>query len=889
MAIFKPNLDKLKQKRDIPGLIEACKYSKEATVRKGALQILHSLAKQSPEYRSETVLVTLSEALADEDYSVRLKSAEALVEIGDSSSTEPLIKALESADSEMEKTIIRALGNIADNRSIGHLKKMLKGGSRETINEIILAVKNSTPEEFLPLLIDLTKNENLRVTAIDVLGDYSDQRAVDTLVSMLYKKEIPRKLAAEKLEKMGWQPGNLKEKVIYLLAVEKWDEVAKIGDEALSVLYDSLDFRDRDIKEMAKLISRYGESAIDQLIIMTVVKDNAFRENVSDLMVAIGQPAAERLAIALQNQDFFIRNFASTALQRFGKKAIKYVLKQLKNPEGQVRLLAARILEEIGWEPHTELEKTYFYLAKSDWGKLGELNSCEHIIYALKHFDEKAAISSVLKRIENEDCILSLLDMLDNEEFSLAAKQGLLALGKSAVPYLSKDLLKKSNRYKLNAAVILGVIGEKTAVPALIELLGDEDKSIKMAAIISLGSIAEEGALSVLKEQVVSNDPAIRKVALDAIGDIYTVESTEILESLLYDPEPDIRKKAMVALAERGAGISALEGVMADMGDPLRKNAAFTLRIIGYIPEDIKLIVDFNLLNDIEIQEPKSVLRLREYLGDTQYSKKAREILIEIGDVQKVVPILESPDIAKRRDGYNVLLGIAENQAAIKGLGEHYLSDNMGNRFTGEVVQPLGKFVHITHDCPLCRETASKGRSLAFILDEILKRGYAAFPCNSCGSIVKIPAIIFNTDFLEEAKKVSHTMGNSEIGRFSYSEILVPNWFLVLHGYTRGEEVRPWTKDFLPEELAEVFMLFDGKPFAVKALVKKAEELWGTGTDISVHTATPADFLNVVKGYKEPYSFIKEHFGVDVPEYGEYHHKLFKIEGRMVFIIAHKT
>lgn len=85
MKIFdrKPNIEELKEKKDVKGLIKALKY-------KG-------------------------------DENVRQKAAEALGEIKDTGAVKPLIKALDDEDIDVRVAAVEALGEIRDERAIGPL------------------------------------------------------------------------------------------------------------------------------------------------------------------------------------------------------------------------------------------------------------------------------------------------------------------------------------------------------------------------------------------------------------------------------------------------------------------------------------------------------------------------------------------------------------------------------------------------------------------------------------------------------------------------------------------------------------------------------------------------------------------------------------------------
>ncbi|MGA7076414.1 MAG: HEAT repeat domain-containing protein [Halobacteriota archaeon] len=83
MRLFKPDVDKLRARNDVDGLIKA---------------------------------------LDDTSAEVRIKAAYALGKIGDSRAVEPLIRALDDAAPEVRTGATYALGEIGDTRAVRHLR-----------------------------------------------------------------------------------------------------------------------------------------------------------------------------------------------------------------------------------------------------------------------------------------------------------------------------------------------------------------------------------------------------------------------------------------------------------------------------------------------------------------------------------------------------------------------------------------------------------------------------------------------------------------------------------------------------------------------------------------------------------------------------------------------
>ena len=116
MFFFKPNVEKLKEKRDVEGLVKALRH-KDPSIRRKAARALGEL-------KAKDALDALINALIDEDVAVRLE-------------------------------VVRALGKIKDERAIDHLLKVLrKDESLDVKIEAAKALKEIGYSKATEILID---------------------------------------------------------------------------------------------------------------------------------------------------------------------------------------------------------------------------------------------------------------------------------------------------------------------------------------------------------------------------------------------------------------------------------------------------------------------------------------------------------------------------------------------------------------------------------------------------------------------------------------------------------------------------------------------------------------------------------------------------------------
>jgi HEAT repeat protein len=115
-----PNVEKMRQKKDVKGLIKALGDEKDSDVRGNAAQALGTIGD------ARAVEPLIIRALGDSDYRVRWNAAEAIGTIGDARAVEPLIRALGDSDWRVLWNAARALGKIGDPRAVEPLILLLR-------------------------------------------------------------------------------------------------------------------------------------------------------------------------------------------------------------------------------------------------------------------------------------------------------------------------------------------------------------------------------------------------------------------------------------------------------------------------------------------------------------------------------------------------------------------------------------------------------------------------------------------------------------------------------------------------------------------------------------------------------------------------------------------
>ena len=256
-----PNVDKLKANRDVPGLIKALGYQKDAAIRKGAAEALGRLGDP----RAVRPLVV---ALGDAP--VRPTAVEALVAIG-SVAGESLVAALGNQDPKVRKAAVMALGRIGDARAVEAVVAALEDQDGEVQWAAIESLGQLGDYRATEPLIAMLNDRGLHAAAVAALGAIGDPRAVEPLIADL-DYLFQGWSVASALEAIG-EPS-----VTSLIAVLRSHSVSarqeasvtlgRIGDpRAVEPLLDAVQDKDWDVRRNAAtaLVTMYGAGRIDEV------------------------------------------------------------------------------------------------------------------------------------------------------------------------------------------------------------------------------------------------------------------------------------------------------------------------------------------------------------------------------------------------------------------------------------------------------------------------------------------------------------------------------------------------------------------------------------------------------------------------------------------------
>lgn len=506
-GLFKPNLEKMEQQRDVPGLIKVLGNPDEE-LREEALQILSRICE-------EEHLKHLTSALSDSYWRVRAAAAEVMGCVGCDDAAEPLLNQLNDERPEVCVKVADALGKIKwtprdDADRVRFL--LLKGSWME------LADMGETVSD---LMIESLKDpdKEVRSTAVRVLGRIGGERALEALTMVLEE---------EKDESIRWNAvlilSGMGEEAIEPLVLAMKDPVWEVRDSAATTL------------------ANMGEAAFDPLLRALNSPHRYTRSRAASALGSIGDVrAVEPIIRLLDDETDFVRWNAAEALGELRDPTASEPLGQtLLDKDRGIQWQAALALGKMG-EPGVQI---LLQALKEDGAY-----TTQDLIAALADLGEMRALEPIVKALGST-----------TKEVRWNA---IIALGKlgdaSAVGPLADFLTDKDESFRGNAAKALGEIRNPSAVPTLLDALNDREPSVRGFVAEALGMIGDPSAVEPLIQLLDDVASEVRKAAATGLGRIGDPRAEDALRKAVSDGDDEVRYAA-----ER-----ALEALMRKKGESL--------------------------------------------------------------------------------------------------------------------------------------------------------------------------------------------------------------------------------------------------------------------------------------------------------------------------------
>ncbi|MCK4692019.1 MAG: HEAT repeat domain-containing protein [Anaerolineales bacterium] len=299
MSLFgPPNVEKMKAKEDVKGLIKALGYKKDASVRKTAAVALVEIG--------EPAIEPLIAAIKEENEDVRQAAVEALVKIGEPA-IEPLIAALKDYSvREGAAGVLGMMGEPALERAVERLIVGLEG-----------------------------EDDDVRGNAIEALTEIGEP-AVESLIAALSDKSL-----------------NVR-RIVVSMTLIKADtmEVIPHYQDLLAKLNDVL--RDKGFTARGAVAGALGEigdtRAIEPLIAALKDDDLLVRWAAAGALFVLRDARTLEPLATLKQDDLLIRG--GFILVLIGDaRTVKPLIAKLVDEDDDVRQTATEVLKKLGWKP----------------------------------------------------------------------------------------------------------------------------------------------------------------------------------------------------------------------------------------------------------------------------------------------------------------------------------------------------------------------------------------------------------------------------------------------------------------------------------------------------------------------------------------------------------
>lgn len=213
-------------------------------------------------------LAAIRERVTDPELYVRAVTARVLGALGDTEAVDSLIELLGEPESPRLAAAASDQGLKRGSARLQALGAIVNNAGKAVITAY--AAREAIPEA------DNLRPLTVRVNAARSLGQLGDQRAVGPLItSLLDHMATVRKQAAASLDSLGWKPVSDEEITAYMIAQQKWSEVAKMGSLAVPALCFCLNDEEWTIrKSAAEQLGVIGDAAASPALLDTLQRYN---------------------------------------------------------------------------------------------------------------------------------------------------------------------------------------------------------------------------------------------------------------------------------------------------------------------------------------------------------------------------------------------------------------------------------------------------------------------------------------------------------------------------------------------------------------------------------------------------------------------------------------
>ncbi len=653
MALFDPNIEKLKAKRNTKALLKALE-NKSTEIQVQAARALGDL-------HAKTAIDALLVALTDWNDDVQIAAAEALGKIGKEKAIKPLIYALKEKNPRLKKTIIIALGEIGFD-AVQPLIELLNESEVAIQDHVINAIieLGDAAKKSIKLKLFDHKTEN-RLTLLKVFAKIGDDESIDIL-----------------LEILSTDPE-------YDLQKAAGQHLVNLGAKAVPKLLETAIHPNSDLLLMLVILSQIGDKSCRDFFLENMQNSNARirllcangleksgwqpRKNETGVwfliakqewsqLIDLGSISITPLGKVIDDRDDFIRNSALEAMSRIGQKGSDVLISSLNEKHVESRLHAAVALGKLYERKAipalskclSDIDARVRRAAVESLGRIGEQECINPIIMGLKDDDANVRRTAIRYVSQfNDPRALELFIPMLGDSVPVVAQEvvkAILIIGTDALDALVDALEIPSSIIKRYAATALGLLKDVRAVPPLIELLTNINWVVRKAAVNALGELNDKRALNALLTML---DDSREEVALSASKALTNIGTPAVSGLLAYLIGRKKNQYAVLALKDmKGDSIKPLLNSLRHENAQIRSAVVKVLDMIDWKPAKDEQgaaywIAKQDWDKSVEIGD-KAVEPLIDVLADQEmwHRKAAAEHLGKLKDDKAVDYLIQS-------------------------------------------------------------------------------------------------------------------------------------------------------------------------------------------------------------------------------------------------------
>jgi HEAT repeat protein len=347
-------------------------------------------------------------------------------------------------------------------------------------------------------------------------------------------------------------------------------------------------------REAAEALRKIGTPAVESLIAALKGENADTRGKAATELGKIGDARAiEPLIAAMKDKNANVREAAVVALGKIGDaRAVKPLISALGDEWFDIAKAAAEALETLGWRPGKDEAGAAYWIAKWNWEECVRVGRAAigPLVAALadKNLHVRGEAAKALGELRDPRALEPLIAALkDNESWRLPeAAEALGKIGSArAVEPLILALQHGNDAVRGAAVEALAKIG-KPAVEALLDIFDSGHYNVRTAAHAALGKIgapAVKSLTALLKDK--DEVKAVRGEAIEMLGEI-GAPGVESLIGALKDRDEYVRGRAARALGKTMdvRGVKPLVAALRDADKDVRWDVANALEGLGWQP-----------------------------------------------------------------------------------------------------------------------------------------------------------------------------------------------------------------------------------------------------------------------------------------------------------------